>query len=1054
MRQLRPEYYSDTEDRASYVLEKPTLEYHLDSLTQRNQTHDFEIFCRKLCERTICPNLRPQTGPDGGGDSKADTETYPVTEEIAALIYVGQPRNGSERWAFAFSAKKNWTQKVRSDVDGLAKTGRPYQRIIFVTSRFAKAKDRARLEDELSSQYGIPVTIHDRSWIVTEIVEKDRKDLAFNYLGVGEQKDDPLRLGPTDYSRKRQLAEIEKSLDDPDAFRGMERQRVTEALLAAKLSRNLERPRTETDGRFLRAIRLAEADGSYRQKLEAKYEQIWTAFWWFDDVPYVNDAYSEFEKLALQADHSKNLEFLCNLNQLLVNAIVHNHLSRDECQFDERTARLRQALEPIAANREQPNNRLEAVTSLLILRLNDTFIEQQPERLPDIWRDFASVLDEARGLGEFDASRLEKMIEIGGQIAGNDPSYTELIERLAEFVSERTGEAEGALILLKRAQKLDFSDNLEMIRLLGRAAISLSKKEYSDSLIETVQLLMLAYRSAGLLWAARASCVFVAAMHAIEGEEDSQLPVGIIPTLKMWAWIALQMQHLPEMLQAVQLLNGALACMPLTDDSKKKVRHDLEELDMALGSVLLDLQEDDLRRLGTLPDILEQLGLLMARTALLYTLGHREVLRADGSLPASETDEDADRMLSILASQPVAEQTRGPLILNADGEKQTFVTKILGMTIEVELGGTAQSIIVAETVLGSLEAFFSTSLEQRIMPHTERFEIRLTESSDLTDPVFEIDKMNMSANLVWPTGLFPASADRRGDVQKFLVVASGQVLVTTCMVDDPKKLLDQLFEDEAVQQRMALIVASLTSYQRFASQNVARLSDWNDTVKDTYEPLPERPKLRRFDLTSMGPDASNDSSTSDGNAEPKSHTQRSIRSVIDVHAWDSARWKGVAYADMGPARAPAMAFMFEDRDAAIRIFERWRSRFGERDVDEEIYLSIVRQLPKQNPNHYLVVVASRQPDLTAFRSGQELAVMTRSMTMEPNDSVNIDRFLTAYHRCGTFIVMPAVLRASEPPELLFRLGIIKREISFKLAANVDDKDIEAIALRIRGATEA
>src|SRR3954452_3893235 len=85
MRELRPEYYSDTQERASYVLSGPNLEYHLDSITSRNQTHDFEIFCRKLCERAICPNLRPQTGPEGGGDSKADTETYPVADEIAGL---------------------------------------------------------------------------------------------------------------------------------------------------------------------------------------------------------------------------------------------------------------------------------------------------------------------------------------------------------------------------------------------------------------------------------------------------------------------------------------------------------------------------------------------------------------------------------------------------------------------------------------------------------------------------------------------------------------------------------------------------------------------------------------------------------------------------------------------------------------------------------------------------------------------------------------------------------------------------------------------------------
>jgi hypothetical protein len=163
MRKLRPEYYSDTEDRAFYVLDKPVLEYHLDTITQRNQTHEFEIFCRKLCERTICPNLRPQTGPEGGGDSKADTESYPVTEEVAALTYVGQLRDGNERWAFAFSAKKTWAQKVRSDVEGLVQAGRGYNRIICVTSRFAKAKDRASLEDELSKQHGIPIRIRGSS---------------------------------------------------------------------------------------------------------------------------------------------------------------------------------------------------------------------------------------------------------------------------------------------------------------------------------------------------------------------------------------------------------------------------------------------------------------------------------------------------------------------------------------------------------------------------------------------------------------------------------------------------------------------------------------------------------------------------------------------------------------------------------------------------------------------------------------------------------------------------------------------------------------------------
>jgi hypothetical protein len=59
-------------------------------------------------------------------------------------------------------------------------------------------------------------------------------------------------------SRDQQLDDIEKALADLQTFTGMEMQRVTEALVAAKLSRNLERPRAETDGRFARAIRLGD----------------------------------------------------------------------------------------------------------------------------------------------------------------------------------------------------------------------------------------------------------------------------------------------------------------------------------------------------------------------------------------------------------------------------------------------------------------------------------------------------------------------------------------------------------------------------------------------------------------------------------------------------------------------------------------------------------------------------------------------------------------------------------------------------------------------------
>jgi len=631
MRELRPEYYSDTEDRVAYVLDAPVFEHHLETITQHNQTHDFELFCRKLCERTICPNLRPQTGPEGGGDGKVDSETYPVSEEIAALRYVGEANGGKERWAFAFSANKGWADKARADVKGIVETGRKYDRIICVTSRAARSKDRLRVEKELSEQYSIPVVIHDRSWITKEIIENDRKDLAFNYLKVGEAKNDPLRLGPNDYSRTQQIAEIEKGIEDPEAFKGMAGQRVTEALIVAKLSRNLQ----------------------------------------------------------------------------------------------------------------------------------------------------------------------------------------------------------------------------------------------------------------------------------------------------------------------------------------------------------------------------------------------------------------------------------GSISLNAEGP-QVLTTTILGMTIEVKFEGSIQSILVAEAVLSSLEAFFATALEQQISPHTEKLCINLVERDDVSEPAFEIRALDMIGTLTWPTSLSPTSYGQQGDIQKFLMAVSGDVLAKTCLLGNVDTVLQRLFVDEAVQNRMMMVGVAANSYHRVASRYISRMSDWQDAVKNSYPLRTPRPKLTLTELEgkdSTGPDGKGN--RSDEPPKVKDHRELSIRSVIDVHAWDQAGWKGTAYAQFRPSEPPCIAFLFENEEGARKIFERWKERFGAIDENEEIYLSIIRQLSQENKHHYCFLITSKPSALTTLGANQKLTMTTRSMVMAPSSDVNLEQFLASYHRSGKFYLMPAVLGRQNNPKFLHDLAILKQDISIKLAEDVGKHEIESVALRIK-----
>lgn len=166
MRARHPDLFSDSRVDEAPELSKAVFEYNLDTLTSRKQEYQFEHLCRKLAEKEICPNLRVQTGPTGGGDSKVDTETYPVADVIAERWWIGSPSAGKERWAFAFSAKKAWKPKVKADVDNILSTNRDYERIYFFTNQFASDKERAAHEDKLSQHAGVPVHIFDRAWIV------------------------------------------------------------------------------------------------------------------------------------------------------------------------------------------------------------------------------------------------------------------------------------------------------------------------------------------------------------------------------------------------------------------------------------------------------------------------------------------------------------------------------------------------------------------------------------------------------------------------------------------------------------------------------------------------------------------------------------------------------------------------------------------------------------------------------------------------------------------------------------------------------------------------
>ena len=362
MRSRRPEQFSDSTQENERVLDRTILEFHLGTLNDRRQHGAFETFARRLCEKEICPNLLPHSGSDAGGDSKVDTETYPVSPKISAAWFVGttgEPH--AERWAFAFSTQRDWRRKVRADVKKIVATGRGYTRIYFVSSESIPDKDRSAVEDKLRAKHGVDVRIFERQWILDRVFAGKHEALE---MSVSLK---PIfRRGPNDIGREQEMDALEKRITTALAESKQSAAVVWDAMKAAVLAGQSERPRTEVDGLFERAHRLARDMGTSHQELEALYQRAWTTYWYYEDFVALELLYAQVEERVRGTDNVHELGRLFTLWTMLNTAVARKHIHEAVARLAERTMVVRSELERIGSDPTRLSGALEARTSLVM----------------------------------------------------------------------------------------------------------------------------------------------------------------------------------------------------------------------------------------------------------------------------------------------------------------------------------------------------------------------------------------------------------------------------------------------------------------------------------------------------------------------------------------------------------------------------------------------------------------------------------------------------------------------------------------------------------------
>ncbi|MDD2583024.1 MAG: hypothetical protein PHR66_13630, partial [Desulfuromonadaceae bacterium] len=835
MKARRPERFSDSVIVEGSALDRSMLEYHLDKITNRGQETDFEHFALRLAQLIICPNLLPQTGPTGGGDSKVDSETYPVSDGLSLIWHVGYAREAAtERWGFAFSAKKDWRPKVRSDIAKIAGTKRGYSKDFFSSNQFIPDRTRAEVEDLLRNEHQLDVRILDRTWILNSIFEGRHESLAIDELKLTTALRKEVRKGPRDNEREQDLAEVEKQIETAIQQSSSGYQLVEDCLEAALLARGLERPRTQVDGLFLRAERVAIKNGNDHQCLKSVYERAWTTYWWYEDIESFVELYTEVEKYAKDSRNAYDLELLTNLWFILYSATKLHDVSKTNTLLEERTLTLTTEWERLSKEEDRLSTALQARSQLLLMRLT----AEMPTVTNHTLEELREVVLQSRGLVGFPLEPLVEILMESGDVIGNLPAYTQIFETIVEITAKRKGDVVAAQLLVKRgAQLLDGEQPYEAIRTLGRALRRLYKHESRHDIVHALYLCGNAYEEIGLLWAARGTLLSAASIAINDFWSYSDITPEQAACFNRLKWLELRLGRIPQILnwhEVERIISGVLA------ERYHQVDHYLENgflFDTIFGMLLMKSDIRQLKHLSSFPDVLEKAGLSSAAIALLFSLGHVDKL--PGNLLGMEVNkEEIYDFFVKWRDQPAAHNLPEYPVLY-DDSSVTLNSNLLGCRITIISEVSSPCIELAESILAALESLLSTALDDRLIAREPSFSIQISKS-DTSEESYnytfkDIDgrpHVDIVCSGFNPHGM---SLEMQTGIKNKLFKLLVRVLAKVYYHGEPEQLVTKLFRDELAIERSIDFTSSFGNIGNVLGHSPkTQLSSWSNTDARDY----------------------------------------------------------------------------------------------------------------------------------------------------------------------------------------------------------------------------
>jgi hypothetical protein len=462
---------------------------------------------------------------------------------------------------------------------------------------------------------------------------------------------------------------------------------------------------------------------------------------------------------------------------------------------------------------------------------------------------------------------------------------------------------------------------------------------------------------------------------------------------------------------------------------------------------------EDLKRLERFPAALDRLGLLQVSTTLMFLMGGEQVLRDESVVPAEETSDNIEGMFDQLAAAGQSAELPTPDYLL--DEQVLLRSRVLGCDITAVCENNLTSIGITEAILGALESLLATSLNLRVLPHLDRFKIRVQSKEDAgIIPVLQFVEESGStiAIVTHRPQLRYATREETLGFPGWLREAVVELFLNFAVPEDLECWGDTVLGEENGFSRAITFSNIPISYDVvFGDMNRLGVDYWAEDGDARIEVKRASAWSAKAGVQQNGSGpirpGVGEPSPDWFNGENKRHSDFRIMSPIDARKWDAARWRGTFFmCSPGSQMTPLFGLAFEEREPAAAIMEAWRERFGESDSDNNLRVAIITGINISNPHAYAVIVGPNM-DKIILSPAKVVGFVARVNIMTPTNSRNLDMFLSEFHRLRRFKLIAAHMpNETATPGPASEIELEKFDMVVRPAWTISENDPDSAAL--------